>query len=212
MSNLLDPTEDYESTLMNKVDSIVDQAIEDDNPFAVTKQMQVLIDARQLVGKALAKFLFRMETSWAEFSLSTQETYIDFMRSSLTISDNTRNTYPNYWKHRDKLPESFEERPLREIIPVTNAISQGYDVPKAVWKDLERATNQSEVSKIVREQIKKKPAKRGSQQGYVYPNGSIVSWKNDQRKEVGFLDLSNSDEDVQKLINRIINGAGLIRR
>jgi hypothetical protein len=118
----------------------------------------------------------------------------------------------HYWEYREQLPEEFNTRPLQEIIPVTTALSQGYDIDKSIWEKLHRATNQSEVSSIVREDIKKKPARKGSLIGYVYLDGSVKSLRNGVYSEVGFLDVNNDDADVKSLIERIINRGGLIRR
>ena len=202
-----------ETSMLDRVDSIISKAIESDDPHYAAQQMQILLSAQQLVGKTLAKFLFLLKYSWGKFSLSKQESFNEFIVGSLNLTDNTRNTYIHYWEHRNKLPESFRDRPIRDLIPVTNAISQGYSVEEETWDDLNNATHVSEIAKIVREDIKGKPPRKGYLQLYLHEDtGDIVAWKDGQRAAVGFLDIYSDDDNVISAIERITKRAGLIRK
>jgi hypothetical protein len=73
---------DLEFKMMQRVDDVIAKAVRANNPHYAARQMQTLIEAQQLVGKTLAKFLYEMRNAWTQFTLSSQESFTEFAAGS----------------------------------------------------------------------------------------------------------------------------------
>ena len=201
-----------ELTLFDQIEKSINESIDADDPYIALGHMKRLLEAQQLIGKGLAKFLYLMHSHWESFSLSKQEGFNDVITQSLNLAPYTRDRYLKFGQYESSLPEEIKEKPIRELIPITNALSQGYDFSDDNWKDIERASNLAEVEKVVREDIRGEEPRKSSLQIYVDQQGSIVAWYNQERFSVGYLDMSNETEAIQKAVTRIINRSGIIER
>jgi hypothetical protein len=90
-------------------------------------------------------------------------------------------------------------------------VSRGFDIESGDWEELADAPDYSTVSRKIRE-IKGVEPKKGSLQIYLEEDGTINAYYNDRIVYVGFLDVTSSNDTVQKTINRIVNGSGMIEK
>jgi len=198
-------------TTLEIVDNVMQMAIKEDNPDIVFDQLKRLEDAEKFVGMAKAKFICSLNSVWDTFSLSKEQTLAEAAYEHLGWRAYTIRRYIDMWTYKDIIPDSFglDDRPVREITPITNALSQGIEFSDDDWDNLSRTTKQEEVYAVVRE-IRGKEPRQGSLQVYLYDDGSVVAWHKNERHEIGFLDINNKDDAVQKAINRMISGGGII--
>ena len=197
---------------LNLVDDLIQDALSQDDPFVVISEIKKLLDARELVGKTLAKALYVLHQNWYSFSLSEQEPFNDVLNASLNLHPHTLERYTKMWHYYEQLPTSIQEKPVREIIPITNMLSQdNYEITDEQWEKLEKATNPSEIGRIIREDIKNKGPRKSSIQIYLNQNdGTVYCWSNDLRHGIGFLDVNSNEEAVQKAISRITKNTGIM--
>lgn len=200
-----------ELSTLTKIDLIVQEAVKEDNPDIVFAELRRLEEAEKLMGMAKAKFIFTLHQNWERFTLSASQTMEDTAFEQLGWRKYTIDRYISMWKYKDAIPTSFklEDRPVREVTPITNALSQGIEFTEENWEDLSRTTKQEEVYAVLRE-IKGEEPRKGSLQVYLYDDGSIVAWHQNIRYEVGYLDVKNTEEAIQKAIKRLTSGGGVI--
>ena len=194
------------------VDTLMQDALDRDDPYVVLVEVRKLLDAKELVGKTLAKSLYLLHQSWYNFSLSGQESFNDIINASLNLTPGTVQRYVKLWHHMKELPESIQSKPTRELIPITNALSQGYEFDEDDWDNLERATSLNEIQKIVTTDVKGQEPRKSGLRIYLEQDGSLVCWYQDERYAVGYLDVKSSDDPVERAINRICNSAGVIEK
>jgi hypothetical protein len=196
---------------LDQIDILIQESLDQDNPSIVLSEIKRMLQVRELVGKALAKTLYLLHQNWYNFSLSQTESFNDTIELWLSLHPHTVQRYVKWWHYQEQLPEQLENKPIREQIPITNAIAQGYEFEEEDWDKLERATNLSEVHGIIRE-VKGKEPRQSSLQIYVNQTGTLYCWYNQERYNIGYLDLKNEDEAVIRAIERIIREAGVIEK
>lgn len=180
--------------------------------------VDVLDDFDSVSGLAKAKLLYWVRDWWdlnnqTEVHQMEFEDYVD--QSSKKTSATIVKRYVKVQKHIEDLniPKEFQDRPIRELIPIANALSQGYDISQKNWDKLMLARNASDIGHIIREDVKKKPSKKVGLQLVLDRDGSIAVWvKGTTRKHVGYLNVDDADPDVQKAIERITDSASIRRK
>lgn len=162
-------------------------------------------------GHAKAKLLWGMNEWWKETNQSNihEMEFTDYVEQA--NKRNKKVTIDRYLTVQSciedlSIPKEFHTRPMRELVPIAKAIQQGYDIPKAVWNKLKIATGQSEIGAIIREDVKEKPLRKNARQLVLERDGSIVLWKKNTRKHLGYLAVDDVDTDVQEAIEFIIDG------
>ena len=203
MNNKLSP--------FDQVDNLMQNALEKDDISIVLAEMDKMGKARDLVGKVLARTIYLFHQSWYLFSASSSDDFNDVL-NSIGLDRGHVQRYLKAGQYYNSLPESIQNKPIREIIPITNALSQGYEISEENWEKLERASNASEIQMVVTKDIKNKEPRKSSLQNYVDSKGSVYCWYNQERFSVGFLDIQSTELAVQKSVDRIIASAGIIRK
>jgi hypothetical protein len=174
---------------MKQVDDLIQTALDEDNIDIVLIEINKMRQVKELVGKALAKTLYLLHQNWYQFSVSESESFLDTL-ATVNISDPQR--YLNVGKYIELLPPSIQDKPIREIIPITNSLAQGYSISDENMEKLERTTNLSEVQKIVTEDIKGQEPRKSRLQGYLNSSdGTLYCWYNGERHNSGYLDVHN---------------------
>lgn len=198
--------------VMDAVDTVLEVLWQTGNLENAIKASNSLGMIEEISGKAKAKLWFGWNQWWSETGQDEKrnDTFEDMMESETGNKAVTVTRYVNVWKYIDNMtiPKDVQERPMRDLIPIASALSQGYDFEKDDWKKLARASNSSEVLEIIR--IKKgiSPRKSGLQIT-LDRNGSLYAWKDEKKHFVGVLEVKSTDEVVQKAITRLVDGAGV---
>jgi len=196
---------------LNQVDELMQKALDQDNIDIILIEINRMIDAKELVGKVLAKTLYLLNQNYYKFSISEQEKLKDIL-GAINVDKSTADRYLRAWKYMEELPQSFQDGPIRNIVPITNALDQGYSISDEHWGKLERASSLHEIQRIVTVDVKEAEPRTSGIHGYVDDEGSLYCWRDGERNEVGYLDVNSTNETVQKFINRIINNTGIERK
>ena len=193
---------------LSQVDDLIKSALEQDDIDIVLVEINKMRQAEDLVGKVLAKTLYLLHQSWYLFSISESEKFIDIL-STVNITNPQR--YLKVGQYIDSLPQAIQDKPIREIIPITNAISQGYIISDDEWEKLERSGSLSETQRIVTKDVKGGKGRKSGLVGYLDSEaGTLYCWHDGERYDSGYLDIHNKEDAVQKFINRIVNNTGII--
>jgi len=196
---------------LDQIDIIIQNAIEKDDPDIVFHTIRDLEEKKELIEAAKSKFFFMLDEVWDQFTISKVESLHTRSEYNLGMHPHTVDRYITLWKYQNALPETIQDRPVREKFVITRMLSQGYDVTEEDWEELERTSTKAEVDAVVRD-IKGVEPRKGSLQGYVSEDGTLYGWMNNRRADVGWLDINSDDPIVQKLVNRIMDNAGVLRK
>lgn len=204
-----------EKDVMSSIDTVLQRLYETNNLSNAVKVVNIMDKIGEVSGKAKAKLLWGISQWWTETGQAEKrnDTFLDYMESETGSKSVTVGRYVNVWKYieNEDIPSDVRERPMRDLIPIANALSQGHDFSKENWKKLARASNSSDVLDIIRV-IKGKAPRKSGIQIVLSRDGSLNAYKNDEKFYLGFLDLEDDREVVQKAIQRIVDGAGVVQK
>lgn len=201
-------------TILDKVGEIIDDAVTKKNAYIALNACKSLVQISRTSGLGLAKIIYLIYVNWEDFGI--QDKFEDVVYDYVGLHKYTINKYIRVWgMHQEKqIPEQFEEkiiqRNIRDQIPIANALNQGYKINEDEWDKLANASDFSEVSRIVREDIKKKPMSVDALRLQMDGMGTIWAWKGGKKGMVGTLNIHEQDEMVQQAIQRIINNSGIL--
>lgn len=172
-----------------------------------------LLGLQRISGKALAKLLYGKRLWWNDTGQSKirQCTFEDYESSRHGLNPTVIDRYAVVWEKMSQLPEQFQLRPIRDLIPVAKTLEQGYEIDDKAWKSLIKAASNAEILLIIRK-IKHKPPRKSSIQMKLERDGTIKAWVGTKGKFVGYLDIKSEDEDVKKAISRIMGNSGITKR
>jgi len=210
---LVDGSALTEKDVMSSIDTVLQRLYETGNLTNAVKVVNIMDKIGEVSGKAKAKLLWGISQWWIETEQAEKrnDTFLDMMESETGSKSVTVSRYVNVWKYieNEDIPADVRERPMRDLIPIANALSQGHDFSKENWKKLARASNNADVLSILRVIKGKAPRKNGLQIVLGRDDGSLNAYKDDQKYYIGFLEVGDDNEIVQKVIRRIIDGAGV---
>ena len=211
----LDQSIDVDTNSIEKfVDEIIQKSIVEKDALVALNACRNLIKVFKLSGIALAKFLYLIQENW--YVYDTDEEFDTYVYTYVGLHKYTISRYVSAWKLILNLPEKIsdelKQKNMREIVPIANAVAQGYEIDDKTWEKLNIAPDLNTVLKIVREEIKELPPRKGSIQLSIDKMGSIWAFANKNKFFVGSLEMDSDEDIVQKSIQRIIKGSGIMER
>jgi len=194
-----------EKDVLDAIDNVYQNLINSEDFQQVDQTIDTLLGLQRLSGKSLAKLLYMSKYWWIEHK--ENENFDDYMESRHGLKKVTIDRYITVWVNiiDGIIPPELASRPMRDLVPIAKALSQGYELTKDVIKRLVKATSNSEIGDILRN-VKGKSARKGSRQIRWERDGSIYTWKNNVRKFCGWWDREayENDVDVREAINIMI--------
>jgi len=180
----------------------------------INRVMKVLngLDAVEgITGHAKAKLLFA-SSEWFKQN-KPDENFSDHVESTTSLKKVTVDRYVLVWKYVEDLtiPKDISERPMRDLIPIAKTLSQGYDVSKEQWKQIDLCANDGELRDVLRK-IKGKAERKSASVLKLSRDGSLYLWKKNVKKFIGFLNVkeAETDTDIAEEIEKIKISRGII--
>jgi hypothetical protein len=201
--------------VLDKVEDVFAQSIKDKDPAIAFNAAKILIAATRIAGLGMAKLLFLMRDNWPQYHVP--DNFEDVAYEAIGLSKVTISRYIRIWEmfySKDVPPqivENLQQRPIKDLSAIATTWA-GYPIPDDKWEELAHAEDNSTVLEILRE-IKGEEPRKNSIILRLERNGTIRAWNRDQGHFVGYLNLDDGkdNEIVGKAIERIINGAGIMR-
>ncbi len=112
-----------------------------------------------------------------------------------------------------KIPENIHKnRKVRELLPISEALAQGYVISEDVWKKLGQALDMAEIGSIIQKAKGKQP-KKSAITLTVNDRGFITAWQDGQPHHAGTLNYADMETDdvVRKAVLRIKGGRAIIK-
>lgn len=203
-----------DSDILLEIEVRINRAIslhDADEAFLVCEAM---IGQMKRSGIALAKALWMIKTDWDKLSIG--DDFFPTAQHYLGLHPHTIERYVKVWDMLDKyVPESIrakiQQKNIKILIPIANAIAQGFEIEDSTWKKLVAAPDYSEVSKIVREEIKDESPRKNNLTLQVDGLGSVWAYNSGEKYYVGSLEVGDERDIVIKAIERIISNSGILK-
>lgn len=193
---------------IQKVDEIIQEAVQKKDPYIAIHAVQSLVKIAKLSGRALAKLLHFLRYNWEVFN--SDENFDDVVYVESGLHRHTIDRYIRVHQLLLEAPVDLSQRNMKELIPIANKIAQGWEFEKEEWNKLANAPDYATLSQDLREMTDEKPRKSALIL-QIDQHGSLWATKEGQRKFVGSLEIDDEDEIVQKAINRICDNSGVLR-
>lgn len=201
-----------ESDVLDAVDSVIDNLHQTNDVYEATKVLGTLEKIGEVAGKAKARLLFGIHQWWIENSMGDFDEYV---KSSTTLSPTTANRYITVQTYlvSGEIPDDVAVRPMRDLVPVAKALSQGHTITRKQFDKIAKSNNTREIEDVLRN-VKGKAPRKSSMQIYWEKDGTLNVWKDSQKVFIGYLDKEAYEqlELAQKAINRLLDTAGVIRK
>ena len=203
------PMQKAQVELLERVDAIIDRAVERKNPDVAAGAMVSLAGISRMSGLASAKFIYIFKYAWKNFPQSKVQSFEDYANDKLGYHKSTVKRYYNVWDMlvSHDIPKEYSDKlklqPIRCLISIATMWTQGVQVESNQWMKLANAPDPATVNKIIRE-IKKVEPKKGSIQIEMSEDGTLYAWQNDKRYFIGSLNVEDTQEVVQKAIARLV--------
>ena len=215
IGSLDQPIQTSDDWLINQIDEVVKRSVEEHNAYIALNTGKLLYAVSKTVGKGLARLLYEMKKNWDQYNMSEEFDEIVFDYIGLHPDNVSRYINVSAMLAEGQVPEPYrkdiEQRNLRELIHVAAALKQGYEIGDEEWEKLIEAPDYNTVLKVLREDVKGKPPRKGSLQMYLDDAGSIWAWQDNEKYFVGSLDVDAREEPIQHAIERITKSAGILR-
>jgi len=207
--DLSDPEEDF---WMNEVEAVLEKAFKEHDAEYALNACSNLIKIAKVSGKALAKMLYTLKRGWDMFEIT--DTFEEYAYPRLGLHVHTIDRYIKVEEMLRTLPEeaqSIKDRPIGQLIPIANAVAQGYELNDEDWKRLDQAPTERDVRKAIQEITDKEPRKSGLTI-YMDRQGSLWAQTTTEHKFIGSLEIKDDDPIVQKAITRIVDRTGVMKQ
>ena len=169
----------------------------------------------------LQRFLVRLwrrccthlKKHWSVFVVD--ETFEEYAYPKLGLDPQTITRYIKVEEMLLSLPEGVDpnlaQRPIGTLIPIANAVAQGYEFDEEDWKKFADAPTERDIRKEILDITGKEPRKSGIMI-YMDRDGSLWASNKEERKFIGSLETQDDSTLVQKAITRIVDRAGVMRQ
>ena len=216
IGNLDQPIQTNDDWLMNQIDKVMKQSLEQKDVYIALNAGKTMYAIGKAVGKGLAKLLYEVQKNWERYNINEDYDEIVFDYIGLHKTNVVRYIRVMEMLEENQIPEQYREdigqRNMRELIPIATTISQGYEIDDDEWEKLVDAPDLSTVSKILREDVKEKPMRKGALALYLDDEGSLWAYQDERRYFVGSLDVQAKEETIKRAIERIVRSAGILQQ
>jgi hypothetical protein len=196
------------------IDTKIQEAIETQNVDILFETIRNLRELAKVTGLALAKILYMMHRNWNVFS--DKNDFGDEVFIGTGLHPNTITNYVRIWALFDQkqipedLEDDFKQKNIKDLVPIANTLTQGYEITTEYWKELANAPDFNSVSHIIRDKIKEAPHRKNSLRIWLKRDGTIRLYKGSGEVSGGFLDVQSTNPIVQEFIERFIKNMGAL--
>ena len=112
----------------------------------------------------------------------------------------------------DKYLEDVQQMGIKSIIPIANAVSQGYELDEDDWEEVLSDSSFANVNKYIREEVKGKEPRKSGLSLSLDREGSLWAYAEDKHFFIGSLEVVDYEPIVKKAKQRIVNNSGILER
>lgn len=202
--------------VMDKIDEILKRSVKEKNVYLALNVCKELVAVGQVAGLALSKALYYIQKNWQRYKVDGD--FDDIVYDYIGKHKHTVERYVKVWGMFDNaiVPldhvDELQQKNIRDLIPIANAIYQGYEIDAEQWEKIVDAPDFNTVAKVIREEVKEKPPRKGSLQLFLDREGTIWAYQDNHRYFVGSLEIHIDEEPIKQAIERITKNAGILKQ
>jgi hypothetical protein len=214
ISNPLDQPIPLELGLLSQIDTIISQAISEENVSVALEAAKKSLSLTRISGLALAKLLYKIKINWSKFYID--DDYLDYMHNELGLIGITITRYCRVWEMFEShiIPSELEEKmlskPMRDLVAVSNTVTQEYDIDDKTWDALANSPDSSTLNETLRT-LKNVEPRSNALLIRIKRNGDITAYKDGGQFFCGYLELESDEPAVKAAIDRILSASGILR-
>ena len=198
--------------ILSLVEERIVDAIKRGDARSMTNICKSLVSITKIAGIALARVLWMIKENWEVFSIN--EVFEYYMSSVTGLHHRTIERYVRVYDMMDLVPANIKDqlfsKNIKNLIPIANAVAQGFEIEDDQWAKLAGAADYNEVAQIVRDDVKEASPRKSNLSLWVDDAGSMWAFHESRRYFVGSLEVESDDDVVQKAIRRILDNAGFL--
>jgi len=200
--------------ILEEVEIAITNAVQSKDVEVAFEFCKRMIGQMKRSGIALAKALWMINKNWNIFMIGDE--FIPTTQEYTGLHYHTIERYVKVWEMlTNYVPASFkeeiEQKNIKSLIPIANAIAQGYEVQDDEWERLAKAPDFNEISRIVREEIKDEAPRKNNLMLKLDGRGSIWAYTNEGAFFVGSLEIEDDNPTVKKAVERIVSNSGILK-
>lgn len=203
------------TTELKIVDEIFNATLEANDPEIMFTYLVGIQQQFQIKGIALCKSLHLMNEYWESFEIG--DNFLDTATQYLGIHRHTIERYVKVWDMFSFAPKTLlpelQQKGISSLIPIANAVAQGYPIEASTWDRLADAPDRNSVSKIINEEVKDMEGTRSNRLTILLDRkGSLWAIMEEERVFIGSLEIEDDNSIVQKAIERLTKNSGVVRQ
>jgi len=210
---------DENSSIFRDVDDVFARSLAIGDPLIALDYIRDLQKSSLLKGLAIAKLLYRIKQSWNLYEVAgVGDSFENLVAANNGYAPATQEKYIRMWESifenggvDEDTKNKLSGRPIGDLLLMTAAIREG----SLSDDDLERLTVAEDTNKV-RDIIRKARGDVTSSRSALLPNlmirpdgvlpvGTLYFYSDGELKTFGSLDVGSDDEDVNKMIARLVN-------
>lgn len=200
-------------SLLDEIEKDIEEAVrhqDAEEAFAICERM---VGNIRRSGIGLAKALWMINKYWDVFQIGDE--FEATAQHYLSLHPHTIERYVKVWEMiTNVVPAEFKEdlqqKNIKTLIPIANAVAQGYEFENKDWETITNSADYAEVSKAVRDATGKTP-RSNNLSLKIDANGSIWAYTPTSVVFVGSLEIKDTDPTVRKAVERIISNSGILK-
>jgi len=196
------------------VDEILKKIDEGEEDYSFgADALRSMYAAGRAVAYATVKLCHGMFYMWRDSGRDTEQFWA-WMQDVTPLKRITVERYIDAWDAYLQIDdERLLTRPIKDMVALGSAISQGFEVEGDSLEKLMSSSNNAEFLNTIRE-IKGAEPRKNSITLYLETDGTINAWTKDGVVYVGYLDTKGAinNDTLDKCITRITRSSGLIVR
>jgi hypothetical protein len=186
-----------DTSVMDNIDNVLTSVEETGSMEYAHQAIDKLLGIQLVSGKGLAKLLYGLKRWWdgTNQGVIQSDNFFDNLEVRHNLKKVTVDRYICVWGAiiTNKLPEYLVKKPLRDLIPISKALEQGYEITEDVFVELHTA-NSAEIRAIIR-RVKEQEPRKSARQFKWERSGDVVVWKENKRHFLGWLDREGFEND-----------------
>jgi hypothetical protein len=196
------------------VDEMFEQSMKENDPLIMFGYMLNIQKQFQVQGMALTKSCYLMNKYWDAYEVG--DNFLDTASEYLGIHRHTVERYIKIWEMITIAPKhiarDLQQKGLTTLVPVANALAQGYEIQDSVWERIVDAPDYATTQRIINEEVKETEGRSSRLNIMLDRNGSLWAITKDERFFIGSLEVDDDRDVVKKAIERLVKNAGVLKQ
>lgn len=140
--------------ILKKIDDIVYRSIDEQDPSIALSICAQLLNIGKISGLGLARGLYLIKTNWDKYNIDA--TFEEVVYPQIGLHPHTIVRYLRIWEMLEhdvpkEMVDDMRQKNIKELVPIANAVAQGYEISEGDWNTLADAPDLSTILSEIRD-------------------------------------------------------------